>query len=112
MVRYVVLTSLQNLLVRIKETFSSNSEIVDVICSILRAGFSESEPGPFVFPPQMVTEFMISRWHQRVAAVVNTASVFVTSLSSGNQKRYVGEVIGQLLPWVFGLLHQLTGESS
>ncbi|KAI1094600.1 ARM repeat-containing protein [Rostrohypoxylon terebratum] len=99
---------IMNLLVRVKETFSSNSEIVDVICSTLRAGFSESEPGPFVFPPQMVTEFMVSRWHQRVAAVVNTASVFVTSLSSGNQKRYAGEVIGQLLPWVFGLLHQLT----
>ncbi|KAI1213410.1 ARM repeat-containing protein [Annulohypoxylon truncatum] len=99
---------IMNLLVRLKETFSSNSEIVDVTCSIIRAGFSESEPGPFVFPPRMVTEFIISRWNHRVATVVNTASVFVTSLCSGNQKGYVGEVLGQLLPWVFSLLHQLS----
>ncbi|KAI1479635.1 ARM repeat-containing protein [Daldinia eschscholtzii] len=99
---------IMSILVRLKETFSSNSEVVDVICSILRAGFSETEPGPFVFPPQMVTEFIISRWHNRIATVVNTASVFVTSLSSGNQKKYVAEVLSQLLPWVFGLLSQLS----
>ncbi|KAI2471692.1 ARM repeat-containing protein [Annulohypoxylon bovei var. microspora] len=103
-----VQVEIMNLLVRLKETFSNNSEIVDVICSILRAGFSETDPGPFVFPPQMVTEFITSRWNNRVATVVNTASVFLTSLSSGNQKRYVGEVLGQLLPWVFGLLYQLS----
>lgn len=99
---------IMNLLVRLKDTFSSNFEVVDVICGILRAGFSETEPGPFVFPPQMVTEFMTSRWHGRVATVVNTASVFVTSLNSGSQKKYLGEVLGQLLPWVFGLLNQLS----
>ncbi|KAI1412971.1 ARM repeat-containing protein [Hypoxylon sp. FL1857] len=97
-----------NLLVRLKETFSSNFEVVDVICGILRAGFSETEPGPFVFPPQMVTEFMIGRWQNRVATVVNTASVFVTSLNSGNQRKYLLGVLGQLLPWVFGLLNQLS----
>ncbi|KAI2630597.1 ARM repeat-containing protein [Hypoxylon sp. NC1633] len=98
---------IMRILVQLKETFSSNSEVVDVICSILRAGFSETEPGPFVLPPQMVTEFLTSRWQNRVATVVNTASIFVTSLSSGAQRKYVGEVLGHLLPWVFGLLHQL-----
>ncbi|KAI8963555.1 ARM repeat-containing protein [Daldinia sp. FL1419] len=97
-----------SILVRLKDTFSSNSEVVDVICSILRAGFSETEPGPFVFPPQMVTEFITSRWNNRIATVVNTASVFVTSLGSGNQKKYVADVISQLLPWVFSLLNQLS----
>ncbi|KAI1106328.1 ARM repeat-containing protein [Jackrogersella minutella] len=99
---------IMNLLVRLKQTFSSSSEVIDVICSIIRAGFSETEPGPFVFPPQMVTEFITSVWHNRVATVVNTASIFVTSLSSGNQKQYVGDVLSQLLPWVFGQLHQLS----
>ncbi|KAI0840494.1 ARM repeat-containing protein [Hypoxylon sp. FL0890] len=99
---------IMNLLVRFKETFSSNLEVVDVICAILRAGFSETEPGPFVFPPQMVTEFITSRWENRVATIVNTASVFVTSLYSGSQRKYLGEVLGQLLPWVFGLLSQLS----
>ncbi|KAL7627124.1 member of the karyopherin-beta [Parahypoxylon ruwenzoriense] len=99
---------IMNTLVRLKDTFSGNSEVVDVICTILRAGFSETEPGPFVFPPQMVTEFITSTWHSRIAIVVNTASVFVTSLSNGGQKRYIGQILGQLLPWVFGLLHQIS----
>ncbi|KAI1781451.1 ARM repeat-containing protein [Hypoxylon cercidicola] len=99
---------IMNILVKLRETFSWSSEVVDVICSILRAGFSENEPGPFVFPPQLVTEFIISRWNNRVATVVNTASVFVTSLSNGSHKKYIGEALGHLLPWVFGLLNQLS----
>lgn len=95
---------------KLKQTFSRSSEVVDVICSILRAGFSETEPGPFVFPPQLVTEFIISPWNNRAAIVVNTASVFVTSLANGNQKKFIGEALGHLLPWIFGLLHQLAGK--
>ncbi|KAI5855601.1 armadillo-type protein [Durotheca rogersii] len=101
--------NIMNTLVQLKETFSSNSEVVDVICSILRAGFSETEPGPFVFPLQMVTEFIINGWQTRIATVVNTASVFVTSLSNGGQKKHAGEILGQLLPWIFNILHQLSG---
>ncbi|KAI0013939.1 armadillo-type protein [Xylariaceae sp. FL0662B] len=100
---------IMNLLVQLKETFSNNSEVVDVICTILRAGFSETEPGPFVFPPEMVTEFITSAWHNRIATVVNTASVFVSSLHNGCHKNYIGQALGKLLPWVFGLLHQLSG---
>ncbi|KAI1074084.1 armadillo-type protein [Whalleya microplaca] len=100
---------IMNLLVQLKNTFSNNSEVVDVICTILRAGFSETEPGPFVFPPEMVTEFITSTWHNRVATVVNTASVFFSSLHNGSYKKYIGPALGKLLPWVFGLLHQLQG---
>ncbi|OTB08480.1 hypothetical protein M426DRAFT_317105 [Hypoxylon sp. CI-4A] len=99
---------IMSLLVRLKDTFSSSIEVVDVICTILRAGFSETEPGPFVFPPEMVTEFMTSRWHSRVATVVNTAGIFIASLSSGSQKGYLPEALKRLLPWVFGLLRQLS----
>ncbi|KAI0181051.1 ARM repeat-containing protein [Hypoxylon sp. FL1284] len=94
---------------KLKETFSNNSEVVDIICSILRAGFSEAEPGPFVFPPNLVTDFIISRWKSRPAALVNTASVFVTSLSNGTRKKYIRDVLEHLIPWVFGLLRQLPG---
>ncbi|KAI0382663.1 ARM repeat-containing protein [Hypomontagnella monticulosa] len=100
--------NIMNTLVQLRNTFSNNSEVVDVICGIIRAGFSEAEPGPFVFPPQMVTEFITGPWLSRTSTVVNTASVFVTSLSSGSQKKYVGEVLEKLLPWVFGLLYQLS----
>ncbi|KAI1497513.1 armadillo-type protein [Biscogniauxia marginata] len=94
-------------LIQFRNLFSSNAEVVDVICAIIRAGFSEIDPGPFVFPPQMVTEYIIGYWQNRIAAVVNTASVFVTSLSSGRRKNYTASAIRRILPWVVARLHEL-----
>ncbi|KAF2965766.1 hypothetical protein GQX73_g7790 [Xylaria multiplex] len=95
------------ILVQLKGLFSSSAEVVDAICTILRAGFSESDPGPFVFPPQMVTELIISDWQSRIATVVNTASAFASSLNAGRFKQHVVPTLRTLLPWVFNLLHQL-----
>ncbi|KAI1638832.1 armadillo-type protein [Biscogniauxia mediterranea] len=102
-----VQADIMGILIQFRNLFSSNVEVVDVICTILRAGFSETDPGPFVFPPQVVTEFITGDWQNRIATVVNTASVFVTSLSSGKHKQYIAPAISRLLPWVVGLLHQL-----
>ncbi|KAI1338073.1 armadillo-type protein [Xylariaceae sp. FL0016] len=96
-----------SILVQLKDLFSVNSEVVDVICTILRAGFSETEPGPFVFPAPMVTELIISNWQSRVATVINTASAFVSSLNIGKNKQHIAPTLAQLLPWVFSHLNQL-----
>ncbi|KAH6661262.1 armadillo-type protein [Truncatella angustata] len=95
------------ILARLKDEFSVSTEALDVICSILKAGFSETEPGPFVLPPQIVTEFITSTWYHRVASAISTACVFVTSLANGNFKNQVPQTIERLLPWVAGLLQQL-----
>ncbi|KAI0443870.1 armadillo-type protein [Xylaria telfairii] len=95
------------ILVQLKNLFSNNTEVVDAICTILRAGFSETDPGPFVFPPQMVTELLVSNWQSRIATVVNTASAFASSLNARRFKQHVVPTLGTLLPWVFNLLHQL-----
>ncbi|KAI1844669.1 hypothetical protein JX266_009125 [Neoarthrinium moseri] len=95
------------ILARIKDVFGESTEALDVICSILKAGFSETEPGPFVFSPQVITEFLTSSWHNRVASAISTACVFVTSIYNGSNKRQLPGIIHQLLPWVVGLLHQL-----
>ncbi|KAI0976037.1 armadillo-type protein [Xylaria arbuscula] len=97
------------ILAQLKDLFSSNAEIVDAICTILRAGFSETEPGPFVFPPEMVTELITSNWQSRVATVVNTASAFASSLNAGRFRQHVIPTLTILLPWVFNLLHGLPG---
>jgi hypothetical protein len=97
---------------QLKNLFSSDTEVVDAICTILRAGFSETDPGPFVFPPQMVTELIISNWQGRIAAIVNTASAFASSLNTGRFKEQAVPTLRALLPWVFNLLHQLPGKSS
>ncbi|RYP32800.1 hypothetical protein DL768_011123 [Monosporascus sp. mg162] len=93
--------------IMLKDQFSAHSEVVEVLCSILRAGFSETEPGPFVFPPEMVTAFITSTWHSRIPAVVNTASAFLSSLHYGKQKQHVSQALTRLLPWVLELLSQL-----
>ncbi len=98
---------IQGILLQLKDKFSAQGEVVEVLCSILRAGFSETEPGPFVFPPEMVTAFITSTWHNRIPVVVNTASAFISSLHYGKYKSYVSQALAQLLPWVLGLLGQL-----
>ncbi|KAI1826185.1 armadillo-type protein [Xylaria intraflava] len=95
------------ILVQLKDLFSDNAEVVDTICTILRAGFSETDAGPFVFPPQMVTELIVSKWRSRITTVVNTASAFVSSLNAGRFKQHIVPTLGILLPWVLNLLHQL-----
>ncbi|RYP32162.1 hypothetical protein DL766_004083 [Monosporascus sp. MC13-8B] len=99
--------NIMSILIQLKDKFSTQSEVVEVLCSILRAGFSETEPGPFVFPPDMVTAFITSTWHNRIPAVVNTASAFLSSLHCGNQKQHVSQALIRLLPWVLELLGQL-----
>lgn len=98
---------LMSILLRMKETFGDSSEVLAVICSIIRAGFSETEPGPFVFPPPMVTEFLTSTWPNPVASAVSTASAFVSSLYNGNNKSYIPQALGILLPWVIDLLYTI-----
>ncbi|KAI0860991.1 armadillo-type protein [Xylaria cubensis] len=98
---------ISGILVQFKDLFSDNVEVVDAICTILRAGFTETEPGPFVFPPQMVTELIVSHWRRHVAFVVSAASAFVSSLNARRFKQHVVSTLGVLLPWVFNLLHQL-----
>ncbi|ETS75674.1 hypothetical protein PFICI_12618 [Pestalotiopsis fici W106-1] len=95
------------ILARLKDEFGNSTEVLDVICSILKAGFSETDAGPFVFPPQTVVEFITSSWNHRVASAISTACVFVTSLSNGSSKSQVPQIIAHLLPWVVGLLYQL-----
>ncbi|KXJ94562.1 armadillo-type protein [Microdochium bolleyi] len=95
-------------LAQLKDAFSYSVEAVDVLCAILRTGFPETEPGPFVFPPQMVTEFLTSTWRNRISAVVNTASAFLSSLHHGNNsKGDVESALQQLLQWTLGCLHRL-----
>ncbi|KAH8653657.1 armadillo-type protein [Xylariales sp. PMI_506] len=100
-------TDIIEILARLKDTFAESSECLDTIRSILIAGFSESEPGPFVFPPQMVTEFIKSPWHSRTASAVSTASIFINSLYNGSNKSQMSSIIGQLLPWALDHLRQI-----
>lgn len=99
-----ILTLLNEVLV----TFPTSGEVVEVICNIFRAGFSESEPGPFVFPPSIVSSFFTSLAiaSPRIGTVVSTACSFLSSLFKGPREHLL-PTLSQLLPWVISLLKSI-----
>ncbi|KAK0738570.1 armadillo-type protein [Schizothecium vesticola] len=91
-----------------QRAFPNSGEAVETICSIFRAGFSESEPGPFVFPPEVVADFITSQSIQtpRVGTLLSTTCSFVGSLYRG-PRAVVPQLLAQLLPWAVSLLQAL-----
>ncbi|KAI1032891.1 hypothetical protein LB504_006376 [Fusarium proliferatum] len=100
--------SIMSMISQIQEAFNTSGEVVELICSVLRSGFSESEPGPFVLPPQSVAQYLTNQNLQtpRVGLLVKTACSFVSSLEHDgldNQQ----DMLNSVLLWVIGLLKQL-----
>jgi hypothetical protein len=64
--------------------FPMDSDIVEAACDVLKAGYTESTPGPFVLPLSVTVDF-VTRSHigtPRVDAVMGTASAFLDSHAS------------------------------
>jgi hypothetical protein len=104
-------SEVMNLMVRVQCSFNNSGEVVETICNVLRAGFSETEPSPFLFSPEMISEFFIRQNIQtpRIGTVLSTACSFLSSLYKG-PSRHVRENLSRLLPWVVGLLQTLPSE--
>lgn len=95
-------------IVQVQEVFNSSGEVTEVICSVLRSGFSETDPGPFVLPAQDVAHYITRHVVStpRIGLLVSTCCSFVSSLAHegpGNQQ----EILASVLLWVVGLLKQL-----
>ncbi|KAL2259043.1 hypothetical protein VTK26DRAFT_7407 [Humicola hyalothermophila] len=99
---------IMRVLVEIQRVFHTSGEAVEIICNILRAGFSETEPGPFVFPPEVVTDYFIRQRYEtpRIGTLLSTACSFVGSLYRG-PKVHVPPQLARLLPWVISILQAL-----
>lgn len=112
--RSVELTGIHNEILvaidRILTTFYGSGEVVEAVCNIFRAGFSETEPGPFVFPPDTISGFFIKQTIRtpRIGTLLLTACSFVSSLYKGPSV-HVRDNLSRLLPWVIGLLQSLPG---
>ncbi|OAA58396.1 importin [Niveomyces insectorum RCEF 264] len=101
--------SIVSMLVTVQSTFPRSSEVVEVLCGILKAGFAESEPGPFVFPPDMVTEVLTRQGVHTpyIGSLVNTAQAFASSLGKSANTAATAKSLGALVLWVLGLLQML-----
>ena len=98
------------LITEAQRAFPASGEAIETICSIFRAGFSESEPGPFVFPAEVVADFIIQQSIQtpRVGTLLSTACSFVGSLYRG-PRAMVPYHLAKILPWAVSLLQALSG---
>ncbi|KAH7000052.1 armadillo-type protein [Ilyonectria destructans] len=95
-------------IVQLQGAFNTSGEIVEIICSVLRSGFSEVDPGPFVLPPQGVAQYLTTQTlgTPRVGLLVSTGCSFVSSLEHDGLQGQHGMLTTVLL-WVVGLLKQL-----
>ncbi|KAK4155198.1 armadillo-type protein [Chaetomidium leptoderma] len=100
--------NIMRVLVEVQRVFNTSGEAVEIICNIFRAGFSETEPGPFVFAPDVVTDYFVQQRFEtpRVGTLLSTACSFVGSLYRG-PKAYVPAQLARLLPWVISVLQAL-----
>ena len=102
-----------DIIVRLESTFPSSGEVVETICSIVRSGFSESDSGPFVFPPQHVVQYLTTHTAQspRIGALVSTACSFMSSLDQTVEPTPKHQLLSETLLWIISLLRNLPGES-
>lgn len=97
---------------QLHQAFGQSGEVTETICNIFRAGFSETEDGPFVFAPNVVIDFIIRNTtirDPRIGTLISTACSFVSSLSN-RPKAQVLNCLSLLLPWVLNLLKELSGK--
>lgn len=98
------------IIVDIEKMFLGNSEVMELICSVLRCGFSETEAGPFVLGTDIVTNYLTSHFGHvpRPGLLVTTACSFISSLD-GRYNVLTDSICIVLLQWVVALLENLPG---
>ncbi|XMA12621.1 hypothetical protein WAI453_005412 [Rhynchosporium graminicola] len=91
---------------RIFDILGHRGEIVEEICVILRHGFREEDPGPFVLPSRMAAQFMMKANSQtpRLGRVINTAAFLITTQEMSPDTT---EILDGLLKWVSQILQSL-----
>ena len=94
-----------DMVLRLHVAFPGSGEVVDTACNIFRSGFSESEIGPFVFPPVVVADYLMQHnaGSPRIGAVVGTACSFASSVRRCTDSD-VDVILSRILVWIIGLL--------
>jgi len=108
----VVQQRIIRILTCILEAYRGEGDVVEEACLLFRAGFTEVEPGPFVFQPAVIAEFILGFGldAKRVGTVIKTACTFVSSYNKVTKR--IDEIAAALLAWVAQLLHQIEGKAT
>ena len=94
------------------EVVGNYSAAIDATCQVLRSGFTETQPGPFVLPASVTVRFLAecSLSTPQLDSVLSTAYVLVTQHSRRDSKR-INEEAGAIFATVSGFMQTL-GQSS
>lgn len=62
------------------QTLDRDGEVVEASCQVLRTGYKETSPGPFVFPPKTTEDFVTNSSLQtpRLEIILDTAGAMLT----------------------------------
>lgn len=107
----VIQNHIMAVITQLHQGFGQSGEVAETTCNIFKAGFSETEEGPFVFPPEVVIGFFTQNTasNPRIGTLISTSCSFVSSLSTQPTPRVLNW-LSSLLPWVLGLLKELKGK--
>ncbi|RDW70210.1 putative importin 13 protein [Coleophoma crateriformis] len=95
------------------DTFRGRGDVVEAVCYIFRAGFTETEPGPFVLSVADVATIIMRFGIRtpRLGFTINTACSLVSSQCVGSAQKMDG-VARDLLVWVTNLMLALEEPSN
>ncbi|OLN81517.1 Importin beta-like protein [Colletotrichum chlorophyti] len=104
-------SGIMSIVLQLQNSFPQSGEVAESICSIFKSGFSESEAGPFVYPPRLICDYLVQQTTRtpRIGLFVSTACSFLNS-SRALKSNDVDGIRAKLLAWVVALLRQLPGE--
>lgn len=90
------------------QVFPGNDEIIEAACNVLRAGFKESVPGPFVLPPSAAVDFITKTTVQtpRLPFVLDTACCWLSSFKHNSPAGF-SENAQRLLQHSIGIMQAL-----
>lgn len=85
-----------------------HGEVLESICAVFKAGFSEAIPGPFVLPAQVIVDFFatVSIQTPRLEVILNMVCAFLRSHSTPFSPHVVNEV-GQVLQHLIQIIKTL-----
>jgi hypothetical protein len=77
----------------ILEVLGNNGEAIDAVCAVLKSGYTETVPGPFVFPPSVTVSFLqqCSATTPHLESVVLTACTLISQHSRAGSERIDNE---------------------
>lgn len=95
-----------NLIRYMTQIFPQNDEIIESSCNVLRSGFKEMGPGPFVLPPAAAVDYITGTNVNtpRLTYVLETACCWVSAYKESKEFKTQAQ---RLLHYNLGIMHAL-----